>query len=54
MRLVITGASGFIGRTLCARLLEQGHYLTLLTHGSPADGNSANTTAVTMTTTMID
>jgi len=41
MRLVITGASGFIGRTLCARLLEQGHYLTLLTHGSPADGNSA-------------
>lgn len=37
MRLVITGASGFIGSTLCPRLLEQGHSLTLLTRGAPRD-----------------
>jgi uncharacterized protein (TIGR01777 family) len=41
MRLVVTGASGFIGTALCARLLEQGHYLTLLTRSSPPDRNSA-------------
>src|SRR4029434_4137944 len=40
MRLVVTGASGFIGTALCARLLEQGHYLTLLTRSSPPDRNS--------------
>ena len=40
MRLVVTGASGFIGTTLCAALLEHGHALTLFTRGSPRDANS--------------
>ena len=35
MRLVIAGASGFIGTALCERLLHDGHELTLLTHSSP-------------------
>jgi uncharacterized protein (TIGR01777 family) len=42
MKLVVTGATGFIGTALCARLLEQGHTLTLFTRGSPRD---ADTTA---------
>lgn len=37
MKLVVTGATGFIGTPLCARLLEQGHMLTLFTRGSPRD-----------------
>lgn len=41
MRLVVTGATGFIGTPLCARLLEQGHTLTLFTRGSPRDPGSA-------------
>lgn len=37
MKLVLAGGSGFIGRALCARLIEQGHSLTLLTRSrSPA------------------
>ena len=40
MRLVITGASGFIGSALCDKLLAQGHALTLLTRGSPRDANT--------------
>ena len=36
MRLVVSGATGFIGTALCARLVAQGHALTLLTRGSPA------------------
>jgi uncharacterized protein (TIGR01777 family) len=31
MRLVIAGATGFIGSALCARLVEEGHALVLLT-----------------------
>lgn len=42
MRLVITGASGFIGSALCARLSEQGHSLALLTRGAPRDSGGAN------------
>jgi uncharacterized protein len=41
MKLVVTGATGFIGTALCARLLEQGHTLTLFTHRSPGDSGSA-------------
>jgi len=40
MKLVVTGATGFIGTALCARLLEQGHALTLFTRGSPRDAGS--------------
>jgi uncharacterized protein len=40
MRLVITGATGFIGRALCDNLLAQGHALTLFTRGSPRDANT--------------
>ena len=36
MKLVITGASGFIGSVLCSRLLQQGHTLTLLTRSAPS------------------
>ena len=41
MRLVVTGATGFIGTVLCARLLQQGHTLTLFTRGSPRDVGTA-------------
>ena len=37
MKLVITGASGFIGTALCEHLLQQGHTLTLLTRGAPRE-----------------
>jgi nucleoside-diphosphate-sugar epimerase len=30
MRMLVTGASGFIGQTVCARLLEQGHDVAAL------------------------
>jgi len=40
MRLVVTGATGFIGTALCAGLLERGHALTLLTRGAPRDANT--------------
>ena len=41
MQLVLTGASGFIGSVLCARLLQAGHSLVLLTHSAPADASTA-------------
>jgi uncharacterized protein (TIGR01777 family) len=41
MKLAVTGATGFIGTRLCARLLEQGHTLTLFTRGSPRDRGGA-------------
>jgi len=40
MRLVITGATGFIGTALCDKLLEQGHALILFTRGSPRDAKT--------------
>jgi uncharacterized protein (TIGR01777 family) len=41
MKLVIGGASGFIGSALCSRLLDKGHVLTLLTRGAPRDASTA-------------
>ena len=41
MQLVLTGASGFIGSVLCARLVQAGHSLVLLTHGAPANPGTA-------------
>jgi len=42
MRLVIAGASGFIGTPLCLRLLQAGHNLTLLTHSAPRSATTAS------------
>lgn len=36
MRIVVTGGTGFIGRPLCHRLLEEGHSLTVLTRNVQA------------------
>jgi len=41
MKLVITGATGFIGSALCSRLLERGDNLTLLTRHAPNNGGTA-------------
>src|SRR5438445_11796114 len=41
MKLVIAGASGFIGSALCSRLLGKGHVLTLLTRVAPRDASTA-------------
>jgi uncharacterized protein (TIGR01777 family) len=40
MKLVVAGASGFIGSALCSRLLDNGHALTLLTRVAPRDANT--------------
>lgn len=40
MKLVIAGATGFIGSPLCAQLLQNGHTLTLLTRHAPPDGST--------------
>jgi uncharacterized protein len=40
MKLVITGASGFIGRELCQHLLQRGDSLILFTRGAPREPNS--------------
>jgi uncharacterized protein (TIGR01777 family) len=40
MKLIVTGASGFIGTALCRQLLQQGHVLALFTRGSPRDSAS--------------
>jgi uncharacterized protein (TIGR01777 family) len=42
MKLVITGASGFIGTALCRQLLQRGHRLTLLTRGAPREPNTVD------------
>ncbi len=41
MKLVISGASGFIGQALTSQLLEKGHALTLLTRSAPRDPSTA-------------
>jgi len=40
MKLVVTGATGFIGTVLCSRLLEKGHTLTLLTRSAPSNAST--------------
>jgi uncharacterized protein (TIGR01777 family) len=40
MRLLVAGASGFIGSALSSRLLEKGHTLTLLTRAAPREGST--------------
>lgn len=40
MKLVITGATGFIGAALCSQLLQRGHHLTLLTRSAPPDAST--------------
>ncbi len=38
MRILITGGTGFVGRHLSARLLGEGHQVTVLTRGAPRAG----------------
>ncbi|HWH77127.1 MAG TPA: TIGR01777 family oxidoreductase [Candidatus Binatus sp.] len=40
MKLVVTGATGFIGSALYPRLLDQGHTLCLFTRGAPPDSST--------------
>ena len=42
MRLVIAGASGFVGTPLCSRLLQDRHLLTLLTHSAPRNATTGS------------
>lgn len=42
MKLVVTGASGFIGSALTERLLQDGHSLILLAYTAPPTASSAN------------
>ena len=44
MKLVVAGATGFIGSALCSRLLERGHTLTLLTRHAPPNGGAPGKT----------
>jgi len=40
MRLVVSGASGFIGSALCSQLLHRGHTLSLLSRAAPRGVNT--------------
>ncbi|MSP37265.1 MAG: TIGR01777 family protein [Deltaproteobacteria bacterium] len=40
MKLLVTGATGFIGTVLCDQLLDQGHSLTLFSRGAPPNTNT--------------
>jgi len=42
MKLVVTGATGFIGSVLCSRLLQEAHTLTLLTRSAPREAATQN------------
>ncbi len=46
--MVAAGASGFIGRALCAKLLEAGAAVTILTRGAGGNLSSVPTTATFM------
>ncbi|HEU4345273.1 MAG TPA: TIGR01777 family oxidoreductase [Candidatus Binatia bacterium] len=41
MKLVVSGATGFIGSALCPRLTEKGHTLVLLTRSAPPEPATA-------------
>lgn len=43
-RILVTGASGFIGRHLCSRLLHEGHELTALSRSGTNFPNATNIT----------
>ncbi len=40
MKLVVAGATGFVGSALCSRLVERGHTLALLTRRGPPDAST--------------
>jgi uncharacterized protein (TIGR01777 family) len=40
--IVLTGATGYIGNALCSKLLEQGHFLWVLTRGKSDIKNGIN------------
>lgn len=44
MKILITGGTGFVGRHLSARLIQEGHQVAVLTRGAPQDGGSTRLT----------
>ena len=41
MRVMVTGGSGFVGATLCARLTAEGHAVIVLTRSAKGGGAPA-------------
>jgi uncharacterized protein YbjT (DUF2867 family) len=39
MRFLVTGANGFVGRTLCDEIVRQGHYLRAMVRSLPRAGD---------------
>ena len=48
MRIVMTGGTGFIGRSLCASLCQEGHRVTLLTRRIKETQRSSGSTVTTI------
>lgn len=48
MQIVMTGGTGFIGRSLCASLCQEGHRITLLTRGKEGAQRSCGSTVTTV------
>jgi uncharacterized protein len=48
MRIVMTGGTGFIGRSLCASLCQEGHRVTLLTRRIEEAQRSSGSTVTTI------
>lgn len=40
--IVLTGATGYIGKALCSKLIEQGHFLWVLTRGNSQEKSGIN------------
>ncbi|GAA4853134.1 NAD(P)-dependent oxidoreductase [Kitasatospora terrestris] len=51
LRVAVLGGTGFIGRVLCARLVEQGHEVLSLARSVPADPPAGRFTSVDLSTT---